>query len=195
MQVVKNISMKTPQDPLIEAAFETFSRYGVRKTTMADIAQAAGVSRQTLYNRFANKDEVLRGAVNYLALHRLETMQSDWAQTSDLGSKIEVFFSAAPIFWYDLIRQTPDAADLVEGLHIAAKSELDLAHERWKAALAGMLHPFHNRTGAAGPQTEALADFLYSAAYTAKIDAADRDQLLQRLAVLKAAVLALLGKA
>ena len=40
-----------------------FAHYGFRKASMADLADAAGVSRQTLYNRFKNKDQVLDWAV------------------------------------------------------------------------------------------------------------------------------------
>ena len=40
-----------------------FGAYGFRKTSMAELAEAAGISRQTLYNRFANKQAVLDWAV------------------------------------------------------------------------------------------------------------------------------------
>ena len=40
-----------------------FSRYGVKRTSMVDLAQEAGVSRQTLYNVFRNKDDVLRALI------------------------------------------------------------------------------------------------------------------------------------
>jgi len=42
---------------------EVFSNYGFRKTSMSDLAEAAGVSRQTLYNRFSSKEEILRWAI------------------------------------------------------------------------------------------------------------------------------------
>ena len=40
-----------------------FATYGFRKASMADLAEAAGVSRQTLYNRFHDKETVLAWAV------------------------------------------------------------------------------------------------------------------------------------
>lgn len=42
---------------------EVFSCYGFRKTSMSDLAEAAGVSRQTLYNRFKSKEEILTWAI------------------------------------------------------------------------------------------------------------------------------------
>ena len=40
-----------------------FAHYGFRKAAMEDLARAAGISRQTLYNRFRTKQAVLDWAV------------------------------------------------------------------------------------------------------------------------------------
>lgn len=44
---------------LVDAACTCFERYGIRKTTMDDIAQQAGVARATLYRYFASKEAVV----------------------------------------------------------------------------------------------------------------------------------------
>ena len=43
-------------ESLLQAAFGVFLRYGYKKTSMDDLARAAGLSRQGLYLHFANKD-------------------------------------------------------------------------------------------------------------------------------------------
>lgn len=45
---------------ILDAALPVFVRYGFRKTSMADIAQAAGISRASLYLSFSNKEELFR---------------------------------------------------------------------------------------------------------------------------------------
>jgi TetR/AcrR family transcriptional regulator, repressor for uid operon len=40
---------------ILDAAFELFSRLGIQRTTMEDVARRAGVSRITVYRRFANR--------------------------------------------------------------------------------------------------------------------------------------------
>jgi AcrR family transcriptional regulator len=45
---------------LLDAARDVVLRFGYRKTTLEDIAAEAGVSRATVYNYFANKEEVFR---------------------------------------------------------------------------------------------------------------------------------------
>lgn len=48
---------------IVEAALHCFAQYGVSKTTMEDVAQAAGRSRATLYRYFPNKQALLAGVV------------------------------------------------------------------------------------------------------------------------------------
>ncbi len=48
---------------LLEAALGVFARHGYRKTSMDDVAHAAGVSRQGLYLHFPTKEDLFRAAV------------------------------------------------------------------------------------------------------------------------------------
>jgi AcrR family transcriptional regulator len=48
---------------LLEAAMRVFSRYGFKKTSMDDLARAAGLSRQGLYLHFATKEALFKEAV------------------------------------------------------------------------------------------------------------------------------------
>lgn len=64
---------KTTPDPrsarqaeLLLAAAGVFMRYGFRKTSMDDVAAAAGLSRQALYLRFASKDELFGAALEHV---------------------------------------------------------------------------------------------------------------------------------
>ena len=57
---------------LLEAALGVFARHGYRKTSMDDVAQAAGVSRQGLYLHFPTKEDLFRAAVEQ-ALARSQT--------------------------------------------------------------------------------------------------------------------------
>jgi AcrR family transcriptional regulator len=48
---------------VLAAALGVFGRYGFRKTSMEDVARAAGISRQGLYLHFASKAALFRAAV------------------------------------------------------------------------------------------------------------------------------------
>jgi AcrR family transcriptional regulator len=56
---------------ILEAARKRFRHYGVRKTTMQEIAREAGVAVGTLYLYFKDKDELLlAGTEEYVTRHR-----------------------------------------------------------------------------------------------------------------------------
>ncbi|KJC64344.1 transcriptional regulator, TetR family [Agreia bicolorata] len=47
-------------DQILDASLAVFCRYGFSKTTMKDLAEAAGISRASLYLHFSNKEDVFR---------------------------------------------------------------------------------------------------------------------------------------
>lgn len=51
-----------PLDPkdaaILRSAFTAFARYGLRRTSMADIAKGAGMSRPALYLHYAGKEDI-----------------------------------------------------------------------------------------------------------------------------------------
>lgn len=55
---------------ILDAAAEQLVRYGVRRTTMDDVARAAGVGRNTVFRRLGSKDDLVR-AVFERELRRL----------------------------------------------------------------------------------------------------------------------------
>ena len=52
-----------PLQKILSAAAELFSQYGFKTITMDDIARRAGISKKTLYQHFANKEEVVTDSV------------------------------------------------------------------------------------------------------------------------------------
>ena len=53
---------------VLDAAADVFAQYGFKRTTMNDIATAAGISRPALYLMFENKEHLFKE----LAAHRIK---------------------------------------------------------------------------------------------------------------------------
>jgi len=51
------------QRRIIEAAYELFVTFGLRRTTIEDIAKRAGVGRPTVYRRFGDKDTIVHAVL------------------------------------------------------------------------------------------------------------------------------------
>ncbi|MGB0919857.1 MAG: TetR/AcrR family transcriptional regulator [Alphaproteobacteria bacterium] len=47
-------------EPLYQAALECYLQYGLRKTTLEDIARKAGVSRSTIYRHLGGKPDIIQ---------------------------------------------------------------------------------------------------------------------------------------
>lgn len=178
---------------LIEAARHVFARYGVAKTTMADIAREAGVARQTLYNAYAGKDEVLRAAVRLSMAETDAAVEEAWSTCEGLEAHLDAFFRIGPLGWYDFARTSPEAAELLEGVHRVAAEELAQAARDWTARFEALIlaevpkgHPVTTRAAE-------LADFIYASSINAKHGVPTRKMLENRLDILKASVLALVA--
>jgi AcrR family transcriptional regulator len=64
------------RDQVVEAARELFGDRGSLDVSMADIADAAGVSRSTVYNYFSTRDELLAACLHEGQTKLLESIKS-----------------------------------------------------------------------------------------------------------------------
>jgi AcrR family transcriptional regulator len=56
---------------ILERALALFTRYGIRRTSLEAVAEAAGTTRVTLYRRFSDKETLLNASLLY-AVRRFE---------------------------------------------------------------------------------------------------------------------------
>lgn len=60
---MKDLDSDPKRQLILEAAWRAFGSYGFRKTSMDDIAKAAGISRPAVYLQFRSKDDIFRSLV------------------------------------------------------------------------------------------------------------------------------------
>ena len=53
----------TTREAILDAALVEFERHGFRRVALDDVARRAGVSRTTIYRRFANQDELVAAVI------------------------------------------------------------------------------------------------------------------------------------
>ena len=173
---------------ILDAAQTVFARYGVAKTTMGDIAEAAGVARQTVYNAFATKNDVLRAAVRIEVDRCIAEVTEAWKTATSLDERIEQFHRLGPIKWYEVVEASPDLADLLEGMHHIAKAELAQAEESWEELFVKMFEAEGITCKDPNVGLKELADYIYSTAKNAKFGAKSKDELKYRLHVLRLSI-------
>ena len=82
-------SVDDARDRLVDAAEACFTRFGVAKTTLEDIATKAGVSRATVYRYFeGGRDEIILGVVLREGREFLESLGRRVQREQTLGDAI-----------------------------------------------------------------------------------------------------------
>lgn len=187
--------MKDREENIIEAAIRLFMRYGVKRTSMNDIAAEAGIARQTLYNAFSNKDAVLQATIRLLADRAMAGIEAGLEKTDDLGDQLDVVFKHIAIDPFELLDSSPNSEDIVAGFNASSQNELAAAAERNKAVIARIMDPFVDAIEGSGLTRDQFADFLERSASAAKYNAHNRKHLLSLLAALKIAALKVMARA
>lgn len=96
----------------VEAAGQVFLRYGYARTTMGDIANAAGMSRPALYLLFPGKEQVFSAATMHLAKQRLDEIRHAIAQCDGIEQKLVTACEMLLLSVYHLQQTAPDAKDM-----------------------------------------------------------------------------------
>jgi AcrR family transcriptional regulator len=150
---------------LLDAAVGVFARFGYRKTSMDDVARAAGVSRQGLYLSFANKEELFRRALDHSLSQQLRAAVTS---LSCDGASLETRLIEACNDWAGRFVGVigVDAADLMCASTALAGTMLAEYEWQFEEALASALasSPMAERCAAANLQIADLARALHATA-------------------------------
>ncbi|WP_329311339.1 TetR/AcrR family transcriptional regulator [Streptomyces sp. NBC_01262] len=79
---------------ILDSALTVFSQYGYAKTTMQDIARAAGMSRAALYLHFASKEDLFRAGSRWAHSRALGQADASLAEQGDVMSRVDAAMAA-----------------------------------------------------------------------------------------------------
>lgn len=99
-------------EKIIAAARQVFIRYGYRRVTMADLAEAAQMSRPALYLVFPSKEQIFIEVINDLTTTNLQTIRDGLTRLKTLDEKLAFAFEIWHVKPFELIQSSPDASDL-----------------------------------------------------------------------------------
>lgn len=99
---------------VVSAARDVFLRYGYGRTTMGDIAQAAGLTRPTLYLSFRDKESIFHAVIRAMVSDRIDEIRLGVAERDALQDKLSFACETWVLGAYELVRDYPDAQDLFD---------------------------------------------------------------------------------
>jgi TetR/AcrR family transcriptional regulator, repressor for uid operon len=95
---------------ILDAAYEQFSRTGLRRSTMEDVARRAGLSRITVYRRFATKDVLVEHVVRREFRRYFDQFLVDIEQAETVADRVVLGFVSS----LRAIRSNPLIGGLLE---------------------------------------------------------------------------------
>ena len=98
----------------VEAASMVFLRYGYARTTMAELAAAAELSRPTLYELFPSKDDLFAAVIDRLSQQTIRQYCDMLPKLKTLQTKLHHFCGDWATHGLKLIERHPDAKDLFD---------------------------------------------------------------------------------
>lgn len=169
---------------ILDAAFAKFSAYGFGRTSMADIAEAAEMSRPALYQHFGNKEEIFREMLARILDDAAGKALVALDQEHDLEAQLDGFLQR----WFgdltESFRATAHGADLVEAKAGHARPVVEANDRRIRKAVSVRLQ------AATGPTIDVadLVDLLLLAPVGLKADDPSMPRLRRRLRSLASSV-------
>jgi len=97
----------------LDAALVIFARYGYQRSSMADIAKEAGVSRPSLYLWFASKPALFNALADHLKVQALSGARDAWSADRDFAANLEASILAKDLTFYGLLHASPHGAELM----------------------------------------------------------------------------------
>jgi len=174
---------------ILNAAKAVFSQYGIKRTTMNDIAEYAQVSRQTLYNSFENKEAILKALIRLYAEDTLNALHAHCDASNDISSGLDLIFEHLAFIPFDIAYNTPHGSELLEGIGNFAADEFEAAKDAFSKTIAEMLTPHEAVLKKAGTSASSLGGLISHTTLALKYKANTRKQLESQLASFKVLIL------
>ncbi|MEM9015356.1 MAG: helix-turn-helix domain-containing protein [Pseudomonadota bacterium] len=139
-----------------------FAQYGFRKTSMRDLAESLGISRQAFYNRFPSKEAAFEWAALSLIQQSRDACLSALNGEGPVRVRIAEAFYAWIGQYVDLFKAAPHSAEIVTMVSDVSSEKVDKAAADIRKAIVKLLK--NSSPGRTRGDAEALALTIHMAA-------------------------------
>ena len=105
------------KNEILLQAQKLFQQYGLKKTTMDEIAESCGKAKSTLYHYFCSKEDVFDAVVDMEMLNLRRHVKNKVEENKIMADKIKVYI----LEFYKEIYQRTNLYRLIKNDHIAEK--------------------------------------------------------------------------
>ncbi|MGF6171881.1 TetR/AcrR family transcriptional regulator [Ensifer sp. 4252] len=177
--------MDTKRHHILNAAVEVFGRFGYRKTSMQDVAEAAGMSRAALYLHFRNKDDLFRALMERHHATSIGEAESGFAQMAPFERRLSTGLKAFVLSAMAPVKSSPYGQELFEAnnaladdLNVATAARL---RQLTETTIAEAIASGEIALGKVALSSSALAELVLCAVDGIKKGSEGLDQIEQRI--------------
>lgn len=120
---------------ILEGAMQVFLAYGYQRTTMDDIARAAGISRPALYLLFRNKTDIYRAISTTLLENSAQIARRALSGDGTLAVRLEAAIEDCMFAMMANFAQSPHGAEILDMKNSLAADIV----ARWRDELSGLI--------------------------------------------------------
>ncbi len=157
--------MDEKKQHIMTAAAEVFTRYGFKKASMQDIADAAMMSRAALYLHFRNKDDLFRSLMEWHHGQALKAAEAAFSSDQPFVPRMERALTDFTMTMMAPVKASPHGLELFEANMILATDINTATSLRLRAlmerAVTAAASEGEISLSATGLSAEALADLIY----------------------------------
>ncbi len=114
---------KEKHDLILKIARKLFSRYGLRKTTVDEIAKAARIGKGTIYHYFKSKEDIFSAVVKQESDILIEKIKEAVSIEKKLQDKMRTFVLTKIKYLKELVNLNEVRKEALEELHYMANIE------------------------------------------------------------------------
>jgi AcrR family transcriptional regulator len=124
---------------ILDRALEVFFRYGFKRVSMNEIAEAASISRPGLYLYFQSKEQVFGEAIARQGALLIEEISSNLGAYETAADKLLYAFEVWTIRNFDRNKNSPEAQEIVDATPHFARDAHNAVYDKFDALLASVL--------------------------------------------------------
>lgn len=169
--------LTSKENSIIDAAHAVFLRYGFKRVTMGDIAEAAGISRPAVYLLFSSKEAVFKAVVKKINQTALTKIKAGFPEQKTLIDKLLFAFDIWTIQPHEMVKQSADAKELIQSTAEFASDVLEESGAIFESILVDILQPAINHKKTTELNAKKIAHLMRGAARGMKEVAKNTNEL------------------
>jgi len=124
---------------LLDAALDRFAQHGYAKTTMSDIAEAAGLSRTSLYKHYRAKDEIFNALSQRMNQRARNAVLAAAAAPGSAEERLTGVIHARVGWVYELLHAAPFGRELINEKNRICGGHILATNDSLEQLLAGLM--------------------------------------------------------